>query len=249
MGSSDYIPKPSQYFRIRALDGKSKDQRFYLGSHLKPVYNSNETFQYYHRFTGNTNGNRHLAVDVDIQNRVWRVLSLSAPDLETKWLATGFNSKTLRLPKFSQINETGLWEGAFNTVNATRTERGKEAKSYLYIPDLEYAIADFSEFLNRCEYEPFLRVYDTQGMETKSIHELVTPGWTSKDESRSFKEVMRTASFGHGRHGLETCLHMESFRTKQIDDQWDTPSIVFPLAIISSMRLRMWEMKVRGFRC
>ena len=127
--------------------------------------------------------------------------------------------------------------------------RGKEAKSYLYIPDLEYAIADFSDFLNRCEYEPFLRVYDTQGMETKSIHELVNRGWTSKDESGSFREVMRTASFGHGRHGLETCLHMESFRTEQIDDGWDTPSIVVPLAIISSMRLRMWEMKVRGFRC
>jgi hypothetical protein len=249
MGSSNYVPKPSEGFRIRALDGKSKDQRFYLGNHLKPVYNSNQTFQYYHRFTGNMNGNRHLAVDVDIQNRVWRMLNLSAPNLETKWLATGFNSKTLRLPKFSQINETGLWEGVFNTVNATRTERGKEAKRYLYIPDLEYVIADFPDFLNRCEYEPFLRVYDTQGMETKSIHELVNRGWTNKDESGSFREVMRTASFGHGRHGLETCLHMESFGTEQIDDEWYAPSIIVPLAIISSMRLRMWEMKVRGFRC
>lgn len=236
--------KPSQDFNFVSLDARDKNQTLYLGAHFEPKPGSREPYQYYHRLSGLTNDGRNLAIDIDTDHRKWRQLHLSGPDTGNKWLAQLSNTAEpgrSRLPLLTKVTQTLIRNGSFSY--------GDKPPQHIYIPELELMIGNAHEFARRCEYEPFIRVYNTQGLNQDEMRQLGDQPWSSDSEDRV---VMRSASFGHGRKRLDMCLR-EGPILPQIRAYTDKNAVadelLVPFGIISALRLRVWESAKRKFSC
>ena len=235
---------------MRTIQDKNDDKLafLFLGRHLKPTPEaSNATFQYYSRLSGFVAG-VPVAVDVDMENNVWRFIRLSDSDPVNEWLA--YKSNILygngELPKLPELNlptETILRKGTFSRPTWEQT--------YVEIPQLDMVIMDMQEFLSDYKLEPFLRVFtyrdfEMAGAEQERIeYDSVgkeTLVWTREPH---LQEVMRTAAFGHGRTSLTMCVREY---TGYQDMKPVAPVVsgmqqteMIPFAIITAMRQRYIE--------
>lgn len=179
---------------IQSLTPNVPTREFYFAARLDPAFHSSQPFQYFHRISGSTPRTEYVAVDVDLQNRKWRIMKLSDADMETKWL--GYSSAHGdELPQFSQISTQLLKNGTFTAVDKNYT--------HMHIRELNMTIHNMYQFNTYYEHEPFTCVYNTHGLSEDEITPMLENKWSNKPDTR---EVMRTAAFGHGRHRLDMCI-------------------------------------------
>lgn len=230
---------PAQKFNISGLSHNQQNQIFYLASHLQPAYNTAAPFQHYYRLSGSANI-PHLAVDVDLENRVWRVLRLNNSDEVNKFLAGQNEEGSRRVPLFQPVNEICVINGTFNKVSSSH--------KHMDIPELDLRIANMHGLIDTCEQEPFLRVYRTNN-KTEDVKKSIGDNfWSSKYDKDI---VMRTASFGHGRQTLDMCVKEEHVAQSSngLVKNVMGDDLYVPMALITAHRLRMWEQHSRVFRC
>lgn len=234
--------RPAREFTLRSLDSSTEDLYFYLESHLLPQFNTQEPFRHYHRFGGANSEGENLAVDVDTEEQAWRMMSLSGQVESNQWLAT--NSRLLKtgnpptLPQFSNATEALIRRGTFGYK--------PEHSQHMHIPELDLMIGNLHDFLQRCEYEPFIRVYIVAGMDGKGMQDMADKPWSSHSENRI---VMRGASFGHRRLRLDMCVKEEPPMLGDEHRGGMPDELLVPMAIISTLRLRLWETSQRKFDC
>ena len=226
--------KPATEFNVHSiLPYGSPDYKMYLASHFQPSVGQYVPFEYYYRLSGNMDPDRSIAIDVDLDAHVWRIIHLNDTDEANKWLGTepdgSSNTSTQTLPDLFPILEEITQSGTFSDG------------PHGIIPELELAIQNLDSFVDSCFQEPFLRVFDTT---YDNPEDLMQKKWDNKKDS---KVLMRTASFGHGRQRLDMCMMERSF-TDNIDSTVEEGLFV-PFAIISAMRLRAWEKDLRDFQC
>jgi len=56
------------------------EQTFYLAHRTELKVHSNAPFRYYHRFMSGGTSGRWIAIDVDIQNKMWRTQCINGSD-------------------------------------------------------------------------------------------------------------------------------------------------------------------------
>ncbi|CAD6441217.1 97db6718-4911-40bf-8f10-bb48f66e51f3 [Sclerotinia trifoliorum] len=219
-------------YDLHSLNASIDDQTFYLAPVLAPEIDSNATYQYFHRFSGNTANMAHLTVDVDIDNGVWRWGSFDGPDERTKWWATSRKNDKQDLPIFDNITLTEHWNGTI-----------KKNNGHLWLPGYDVVIQGIERARKYCEVEPFIRVFDTAQSSHAYLEELLVKEWDWSPEYDP-NIIMRTASFGHGRQRLDMCIKEDFYLTEEgLEQELDgvsNPSIV-PLAIVAAYRMRMSE--------
>ncbi|PVH76838.1 hypothetical protein DL98DRAFT_591848 [Cadophora sp. DSE1049] len=235
--------RPATRFVVKELGAPERAyDEYYLSARVAPTANiSDDRFQYFHRLSYEGYENNY-AVDVDIPNHEWRMLELDKEDTTNRWLAYGSRQNaevgTFQIkPILAEPQATLLRKGNFSAVNSSHRS--------MLIEDLELVITDLWGFIDDCNLEPFLRVFNVTDMES---FEEIPWEWTSKPHA---KEVMRTASFGHGRQRLDMCIRPAEYDathnwaevTEQVAKQ------LVPFAIIAAHRQRAFESNHRGFQC
>jgi hypothetical protein len=237
--------KPAQEFKFVSLGTEDKNQTFYLGAHFEPKPGSREHFQYYYRFGGLTNDERNLAVDVDADRRAWRILLLSGHDDINQWLAqlsrSPIGPEKSRLPQAPKLTETLIRNGTFNYSDTIH--------KYILIPELDFMIGNVVDFVQRCEYEPFIRVFNAHGLNGIERDFMGNLPWVSRSGDRV---IVRGASFGYGRRRLDICLREGPIHPQaegHTDKNAVADELMVPLAIISALRHRVWESSGRKFKC
>lgn len=243
-------PSNTQSFQLRSFSDSVETQIFYLGSHLKPKLDSYEPFQYYHRLSGSTLYTPYIAVDVDFHTDKWRIIKLNESDSVNEWTAYKRNIAVksrkglAQLPspgKFHPISEEQLMNGTFTNVHP-------ESK-HMHIPELKLAIANLDGFFSNYQIEPFLRVFNTRGLDDDEAKRMLDDPWDNLPNKRV---VMRTAAFGHGRSRLSMCIKEGTLRemlSLTLDDgQGISNEMLVPFAIISALRNRVNETEIRSTR-
>jgi hypothetical protein len=239
--------KPTQVFNFRSLDHEGKFPPFYLGAHFETKSHNDTLFQYYYRFGGTTSHGHNLAVDVDTDGWAWRMLLLNGLDAANNWLSQTSRGPSMlgksRLPHLPELTESLIRNGTFD-FNTT-------IPGHIYIPQLDFMIGNIIDFIRRCEYEPFIRVYNLEGLNTTEKQALGRMPWTSRSGDRV---LMRGASFGHGRKRLDMCLREGPITPQTVgeniaDKDKVADELMVPLAIIAALRYRVWESHGRDFEC
>lgn len=215
---------------------------FYLATRFEPNFRSNaSTFEYFYRLSGSTDRTKNVAIDVDIENRAWRLLKLNDTDVANKWLAYDFRNYDQYKPTFKPISYTVMEKGTFSdTTNANQ---------HMHIHGLGMSIVNMYLFMDDRVQEPFLQVYDTRGLDDGRAQALMAKKWSSESDGRV---IMRTASFGHGRKRLDMCVKESEGYVANTKDglpmphHWvgvDDRNLV-PFAIVAAFR--DWLIKVGG---
>ncbi|QSZ37858.1 hypothetical protein DSL72_008958 [Monilinia vaccinii-corymbosi] len=228
---------PRSTYYLRSLDPSVDEQTFFLAPVFAPQVGSNEPYQYYHRFSGNSAHTAHLAVDVDIDKGAWRLVELDGPDERTAWYAIGRKYTDSPLPTFAHTNETERYNG-------TLEKRG----THLWLPEWEMVIQGIEDARRHHEIEPFIRVFDVQRAPDPGAYaqRLMQANWGWSPAWDEYV-MMRTASFGHGRQRLDMCVRENYFLTEKGEEEKfrGVSDVSFvPLAIILSYRMRMAEMNI-----
>ncbi|APA15405.1 hypothetical protein SS1G_09072 [Sclerotinia sclerotiorum 1980 UF-70] len=219
-------------YDLHSLNASIEDQTFYLAPVIAPEIDSNATYQYFHRFSGDTANMAHFTVDVDVDNGVWRWGTFDGPDERTKWWAANRKDDEKVLPIFENITLTEYWNGII-----------EEGNGHLWLPDYDIVIQGIELARKHRQIEPFIRVFDTVHTSEAYLEKLLAEEWNwSPEYNRNI--VMRTASFGHGRQRLDMCIKEDFYLTEEgLEQEFDgvsNPSIV-PLAIVAAYRMRMSE--------
>ncbi|KAI9641549.1 hypothetical protein NHQ30_010361 [Ciborinia camelliae] len=224
---------PRSTYDFRSLSASVADQSFYLAPIFEPQVDSNQTYQYYHRFSGDSANSANIAIDVDVDNGVWRAMQLSEPDERTKWLALGRKSADGALPQFKNVNATE-W------ANGTIESHGP----HLVLPEWEAVIQGLHDAHRHREIEPFIRVYDTQ-LIPEHVERLMQSSWDWSPKHRLDPNIlMRTASFGHGRQRLDMCLKEDFYYTSEgevAEFEGVSDHSLIPFAVLVATRMRRFE--------
>ncbi|KAM0174249.1 hypothetical protein ACHAPF_006228 [Botrytis cinerea] len=223
-------------YTLRSLNASIENQTFYLAPIITPQFGSKAPYQYFHRFSGSTANTPNYAIDVDIDHGVWRELHFNGTDELTKWWASGRKKYPSVHPIFDNINTN---ESATKLNGTFITRNG-----HLWLPDFDLIIQGLEDSRNHAEIEPFIRVFDTQGLPHSRTEKLLSPKWNWNNR-RDPSIVMRTASFGHGKQRLDMCVkenfyYSSSGAQQKLDGVSD--GSIMPLAIIAAFRMRMDEM-------
>ncbi|KAF7944416.1 hypothetical protein EAE96_010812 [Botrytis aclada] len=223
-------------YTLYSLNSSIENQTFYLATVLAPKFGSKEPYQYFHRFSGNTTNTANFAIDVDIDNGVWRELHFNGTDELTKWWASGRKQYPSVHPIFDNVTET---ESA-TKLNGSFVIRD----GHLWMPGFDLIIQGLEDSRKHAEFEPFIRVFDTEGLLHSRTEKLLSPKWNWNNRHDP-SIVMRTASFGHGRQRLDMCVkenfyYSSSGAPQKLDGVSD--GSIMPLAVIAAFRMRMNEM-------
>jgi hypothetical protein len=231
--SMDFDEDSAYKYDFRSIDWTVEDHTYYLAPTFEPKVDSDDAYQYYHRFTGNTTNDGHLVVDVDYDNGVWRMLRLSGQDEEAKWAAVGHSTETLigSMPRFQKIDVAPVLNG---TIAFT------DGSSHLVIPELSFGIANLGNSFDHHEIEPFIRVFNIANLSNDEAIKRMSEPWSNKFDQ---DVVMRTASFGHGRQRTDMCIREGSFPGEWTQNVESGVShyLMVPFAVIASARLRLAE--------
>ena len=173
-------------------------------------------------------------------------MKLNGSDTVNKWnaydrnVAAKHHEGVTKLPslwKFNPISEKQIMNGTFTDADPKN--------KHMYIPELELAVANMDGFFSNYYIEPFIRVFNTLGLDDDEVDKMLDAPWDSKPNKRI---VMRTAAFGHGRSGLSMCIKEGGMReslgfkgSKGVLDE-----MLVPFAIISAMRKRVSEVGIRS---
>ncbi|KAF7897952.1 uncharacterized protein EAF01_008918 [Botrytis porri] len=223
-------------YTLHSLNASIDNQTFYLAPVLAPKFGSKEPYQYFHRFSGNTTNTANFAIDVDVDNGVWREVHFDGTDELTRWWASGRKQYPSVHPVFDNITTI---ESA-TKLNGTFVIRD----GHLWMPDFDLIIQGLEDSRKHAEIEPFIRVFDTQGLPHSRTEKLLSPKWNWNNRYDP-NIVMRTASSGHGRQRLDMCIkenfyYASSGAQQKLDGVSD--GSIMPLAVIAAFRMRMNEM-------
>jgi len=209
--------------------------------------------------SGSTANTPYIAVDVDLQHGLWRIMHLNDTDVANIWVAKNYSTpvsdkdRAPELPEFAAISLRLIKNGTFNKVG--------EVRRHMYFPELELQIANMYDFLEAYEFEPFLRVFMTRGRTDEERQKMADAKWNNKPDENI---VLRTASFGHWRKELHMCaregelsdyklgrrsskLRDSGYREEGQESGGISDDLLVPMAVISAERLRTWEMDLREF--
>lgn len=195
-----------------------------------------EPFYSFERMHGSIGAGEHLLIDFDLNKHKWRILAPSTAP-----------------PSASTSGKNRHWDLA---RNGTWTELYDDAAGHhLRFPELELAIPNMYYFTQDCIYQPFMKVFRTDGMSEGEVGEQSERKWGSGSEANV---VMRTASFGHAMNDLEVCIRAGEYEVvvegkggmrKGMGDE-----MVVPLGLVAVLRRQMREESVLSggqysFRC
>ncbi|KAL3427936.1 hypothetical protein PVAG01_01445 [Phlyctema vagabunda] len=225
-----YPRKGGVRFSIHSVGNDTEnDLIFHLGQKMTPIPGTTQPFQFYKRFSSSSSSEmgRNIAIDVDTTNRSWRLLNLSSSDNANQWMALGSYLPWGKLwpepPMFEHIQETLVMNGSYTEPT--------EKSPHVRIPEVNLQMAYMYQFLEYCTNEPFLRVFNTAGKSEAEIAQQVVERWSNEADD---DVVMRTASFGHGRGKLTTCIKEKGDIGDSIFRVSDDRFVA--LAIISALR-------------
>ncbi|KAM3082204.1 hypothetical protein ACMFMG_004653 [Clarireedia jacksonii] len=228
-----YGTKSSYEYNFQSIQWMAEDRSYYLAPTFEPKIESDDAYQYFYRFTGNTNSAGHIAVDVDYDNGVWRMLKLSDEDKESKWAAVGHLTESLigSMPRFQEISTTSMLNGTM-----VFTSDG----SHLIIPEMSFGVANLGASFDHRELEPFIRVFNIANWSDDEAIKRMSEPWTNKFDR---DVVMRTASFGHGMQRTDMCIREGSFPGEwtQNVESGVSDYLMVPFAVIAATRLRLAE--------
>ena len=237
---SGSLNRVAQNFAIRSLSNSNPNRSFYLAPHLQPAYHSDAPFQHYYRLSGSAYSTPHMAIDVDLENRLWRAFHLNNVDEANKFLAGQHEKGSRKVPQFKAVSENRTANGTFSKVSSTH--------KHMDIPELDFRMANMHDFIDACEQEPFLRVYSTKRKSADEKRIIGEKMWLNEKDNDI---VLRTASFGHGRQRLDMCVRevLGGSRSDGTPVNYVPDDLYVPMAIIMAHRLRLWEQRSRSFSC
>ncbi len=241
----------------------------YLASHLDPVLvpgtgnttNTTNPFEYYQRLSISrpsppplSRDYEHIAIDIDIPSRLYRLLHLNASNAENEYMALGYKSSLTSLPTFHSLQEAIISNGSFSEV----TEKDK----HMLIPELNIGIANMYFFIyGGPEQKPFIKIYQNQSpywctsapgaptsllpMDIIPFNKTLNEPWDSKKNMpKDHQLVMRTASFGLRRQGLGMCMKEDTEFKKGIKvSKGILEEFWVPFEIMVAHWERMWEIE------
>jgi len=266
-GGSKPSTIPTAKFKVHSLSPYVSSYNMYLGSHLKPVIvpivNGTrllKPYEYYERLSverdildfspQNTTEKEFFAIDVDLRYQIYRMIRLDQQDVENQFIAQGYKDSMTSVPSFQPHTGEIIDKGTFTKPNSTY--------KHMHIPDLNIAIANMYGFVNDCEQEPFVKVYQNMNDEVWGTSEhdekftatLNEPWDSKKSVPMEHNLVMRTASFGHGRQGLDMCMQEELIEDSGSFLEAGVYEDMFvPFAIMAAYRKRAYETGSRSFNC
>jgi hypothetical protein len=228
-----YGTQSAYKYNFHSIDWTVEDHTYYLAPTFEPKVDSDDAYQYYYRFTGNTTNGGYLAVDVDYDNSVWRMLQLNGRDGAATWAAVGHSTESLigSMPRFPKVDTTPMLNG---TIIFT------DDKSHLIIPEMSFGVANLGLSFDHQEVEPFIRVFNIANWSEDEAIERMSEPWSNKFDR---DVVMRTASFGHGRQRTDMCIREGPFPGEwtQNVDSGVSDYLIVPFAVIAATRVRLAE--------
>lgn len=235
----------------------------YLGTHFDPKINNKNPWQEYHVLSGGDDNVGFFEVAVDLQYRLWAVTHTSGPNIGNNWLATGWKSVTKQrvsdstlthlplptishlplLPEFHKVDKEWISNGTFGKVHGS----GKN-QQHMNFPEVGLMIQNMKNFVEDCQQEPFIRVFNTYGMSKFEVQEMANRKWSNKNDESI---VMRTASFGHGRRDVDMCIREGAIAGDETEGEQRTgvsERLMVPFAVMATYRMRVIETGLRD-RC
>jgi hypothetical protein len=261
---------PATKFKVHSLSSNVSSYNMYLGSHLKPALKpatvpTNETrsykpYEYYERLSiereavdpslPNITEKEILAIDVDLRYRIYRMALLDQRDVENEFIAHGYKSSISFVPFFQPLTGELINNGTFTKPNSTY--------KHMHIPNINIAVANMYDFIDDCEQEPFIKVYQNMNSQVRGTSEhdekftaTLNEPWDSKKAlPMEHNLVMRTASFGHGRQRLDMCMQEELVRDSgRFFEAGVYEDMFVPFAIMAAYRKRAYEAESRSLNC
>jgi len=209
----------------------------YIGTHIQYTSNSSDPYQYFFRVSGLTPQKRHISVDFDLDNRIWRMFHLNQTDLPNVWAAGNVGSSAVYHHQTSmtsaQFIKNGTWSNPTSKYNRS-----------LIIPELELQIPHWWEFTQSCAYDPFLKVHRISNFSKEQIERQADRRWNKDSESTV---VMRTASFGHGQKVTDVCIKDQDWKRGGQTHRGLSDDMLVPLGLLAVYRLRLYNENLRTF--
>ncbi|PQE09442.1 hypothetical protein CJF31_00011703 [Rutstroemia sp. NJR-2017a BVV2] len=228
-----YGTESAYKYNFHSIDWTVEDHTYYLAHTFEPKVDSDDAYQYYYRFTGKTTNGGYLAVDIDYDNSVWRMLQLTGQDGAATWAAVGHSTESLigSMPRFQHVDTTPMLNG---TILFT------DDKSHLIIPEMSFGVANLGVSFDHREVEPFIRVFNIANWSEDEAIERMSEPWSNKFDRDI---VMRTASFGHGRQRIDMCIREGPFPGEwtQNVESGVSDYLIVPFAVIAATRVRLAE--------
>lgn len=203
----------------------------YLGPKTSSTKAGNKPFRYYHRVAGGGSIIGNIAVDIDFENNLWRVMKQNDTDLAHICKPYLLHNQTLNKPShmpkdkdlhiyIGMSHDSKLpipdseppkfpIEPTFRPIREDEMLSGafssvSPEQPHMFIPSLYLAIPNMYIFIHSCYIEPFMRVIDVSQLEhdKNEMKRVLESQWDGKSDDRV---LMRTAAFGHGRGDLSIC--------------------------------------------
>lgn len=237
---------------------------FYMFSRTKLKVQSEEPWQYYHRFTGGGDDGGWIAIDIDTLNNLWRTHYTSGPDESLIWDCESSkhypNPKDALhpFPKLPLVTATHLLPGGKNGTWIDPPPGPTYKARLTHFPELKLWANGLADFLKRHDYEPFLRIFQDLSLEDgDELPKHWLKRWSRKTQDDL---VMRTASFGLGNQRLDMCVRGGDLgrdaQWAENNKQWEgglqmgvSEDALVAFAVISALRLRLLETGIREFTC
>jgi len=151
--------------------------------------NATDSFHNFYRVNGHFEAHVKFAIDFDLAHHLYRTASMT----DGPW--SSYNS----LPKDAYFRTSGSWN-----LSAPNSP-------HIVFPELNLMAPNLDRFTRSEWYQPFMLFFNTIGMDDKQIEAQAAEEWSSLSKPNV---VMRTASFGMGKHGLEVCARRYQYPVK-----------------------------------
>lgn len=159
-----------------------------------------------------------------------------------QWRTSSYSSETQSMQP--------LHNGSFTELS--------ELSPHLLLPELNLQIPNMFSFTRDCYLEPFLRVFRTDNLDQVALEKQAQQKWSPNGADDM---VLRTASFGRGKHRLEVCARRGRYAP---EPKWYTPEqtanepshqleglgdegVMIVTGLIAAMRKDMFDDNERDF--
>ncbi|KAE8448618.1 hypothetical protein EG329_009043 [Mollisiaceae sp. DMI_Dod_QoI] len=186
-----------------------------------------DPFYSYYRMNGTLSQDLHLAVDFDLDKHIWRIMNLTSfPDASS---STSIDNTTLQISDAEALWKNGTWS------------QTTEKDPHVLIPELSLQIPNLHYFTKKCQYQAFMKVYNTSGLSTTEITEQGKRDWSPKNEK---EVVMRAVAPGNPPGHLQICARREDYEFREKEGELEQmrglrEDAVVPLGLMAALRLQV----------
>jgi len=231
-------------FNLTSLTPGVQTKTFYLGSRIEPKFGHSKRFQYYHRLSGQLQNETYVAVDVDTENNLWRVLELSRNDDANQWQGHDYalprpkyaTSLFRPLPNFSPLAQYEVMSGSIGSFN--------ETQKHMFLPELDLVVQDMHSFIYGCELDPFVRVFNTRGIADRhwDLSDVLKETWNGKGKKdKRYPAIEMRTDRGSSFDGIKWRQDNSQLPRKEGIRE----DLLVPLTILASFRDRATKNDLR----